>query len=380
MKSVRFVRGVRRAGFWQTSGWTVPLGTMAFAIVITVNATTSLAEAAVDDVQMLKEAQETFKPLPKDMATSEFPVLPERVELGRKLFFDPRISVDGTVSCARCHQPALYGTDGLSKAHGAHDKVNPRRAPTVLNVALQFKAHWRGDRENVEDQAEKALTGPPSFGNPDNASAMARLKAIPEYVAMFEKTFPNESDPVTLRNWGKAIGAYERTLVTPSRFDEYLVGKNDALSAAERRGLREFMSVGCASCHNGSGVGGGSFEKFGVVEDYWKATGSKEIDKGRFDVTKDKADLYVFKVAGLRNVAMAPPYFHDGSVQTLPNAVRTMARVQLGETLSDQQTSDIVAFLKSLTGKLPENFATAPILPAAGFEATSATDGEKQSK
>jgi cytochrome c peroxidase len=302
------------------------------------------------------------------MATPEFPIPPERVELGRMLFFEPRVSADGTVSCARCHLPQLYATDGLAKARGAHDKLNPRNAPTVLNAALQFKAHWHGDRENVEDQAKQALIGPPSFGNPDYDTAMARLAAIPGYAPLFAKAFPGEATPVTADNWGKAIGAYERTLVTPSRFDDFLAGKDDALAPAERAGLRRFMDTGCIACHNGPGVGGGMFQKFGLVEEYWKETGAKEIDKGRFDVTHDDADLYVFKVPSLRNVAQSPPYFHDGSVAALPQAVRVMAKVQLGKTLSEAETADIVAFLGSLTGKLPDGFAEARVLPASGFD------------
>jgi cytochrome c peroxidase len=300
------------------------------------------------------------------MATRDHPVTPDRVSLGRMLFFDPRISVDGTVSCNRCHLAALYGIDGLAKSRGAHDKLLPRNAPTVLNAGLNFKEHWRGELENVEEQAERSLLGP-AFANPDYATAMARVKAIPGYAELFKKAFPDEADPVTAHNWGKAIGAYERTLATPSRFDEYLRGKANALSAEERRGLRTFIDTGCADCHSGAGVGGGKFRKFGVLHDYWKETRSKEIDNGRFDLTKDPTDLYVFKVAGLRNVEMTPPYFHDGSVGTLPEAVRIMARVQLGKTLSDQDTGAIVTFLKSLTGKVPNDFATAPVLPAAGF-------------
>ncbi len=343
----------------------VLIGVIAIAVIVV--ARTSSAQEGANGSQLLKDAQGIFEPLPKDMATAASPIMPERVDLGHKLFFDPRMSVDGTVSCARCHQPTLYGTDGMAKVRSAHDALNARRAPTVLNAALQFKAHWRGDRENVEDQAEQALLGPPSFGNPDNASATARLRAIPDYLPMFQKAFPGESDPVTQHNWGKAIGAYERTLVTPSRFDDYLAGKADSLSAAEKRGLRKFMSIGCTDCHNGPVLGGRSFEKFGVVKDYWQETGSKEPDKGRFDVTHDPADMYVFKVPGLRNVAMAPPYFHDGSVRTLPEAVRIMAKVQLGKDLSDQEKNDVVALLDSLTGELPADFVQAPVLPAAAF-------------
>src|SRR5262249_53480374 len=152
---------------------------------------------------------------------------------------------------------------------------------------------------------------------------------------------------------------YERTLVTPSRFDKYLTGTTNALSDKERAGLKVFIKTGCADCHSGVGLGGDQFAKFGVMEDYWKATASKEIDKGRFLATKDSADEHVFKVPGLRNVEMTPPYFHDGSVNSLPEAVGVMARVQLGAKLNDDDTSAIVTFLKSLTGKIPEDFVNA---------------------
>lgn len=326
----------------------------------------SLSTMAAESV--MHQAQGIFKPLPADMGTAEFPITPEKVVLGRALFFDPRPSLDGTVSCSKCHLPALYGTDGLSKAIGVKSRDNPRNAPTVLNAAQEFVAHWRGDRKNVEDQAVKALIGPPSFGQPDLATAMAKVAAIDGYPAMFKKAFPNEANPITAENWGKAIGAYERTLVTPSPFDAYLKGNAKALSPQATAGLKRFMDTGCSSCHNGVGVGGGMYQKFGLQEDYWKQTGSTKIDEGRFDVTNDPADKQVFKVASLRNVAMTPPYFHDGSVATLPEAVRIMAKVQLGVTLAANETDEIVAFLSSLTGTLPKNFATAPILPASSFK------------
>ncbi len=343
-----------------------------FAVTACISTGILFAQGAGNEAKLLKEAQDSFPPLPKDAGTADYPVSPERVSLGRTLFFDPRISSDGTGSCVRCHQPALYGADGLAKSRGVNDKLLPRNAPTVLNSGLQFKAHWDGVFENVEGQATRALLGP-GFGNPDHAVAMARVKAIPGYAEMFQKAFPGEGDPVTADNWGKAIGAYERTLVTPSRFDEYLGGKADALSAVERQGLKTFLAAGCVQCHDGAGVGGGKFETFGVFVDYWKETGSKEIDKGRFNITKDSGDLYQFKVPGLRNVAMTPPYFHDGSVDTLPRAVRIMAKVQLGTDLSDRDAADIVVFLGSLTGKLPEDFAKAPVLPPAAFGETSST-------
>jgi cytochrome c peroxidase len=342
---------------------------VAFAVLTAGIVAAGLApvRAATPDAELLNQAQGAFDQLPKDMATAEFPVTPARVALGRDLFFDTRLSVDGTTSCSRCHLSQLYGTDGLMKSHGNHDKVNSRNAPTVLNAALQVSAHWTGDRKSVEEQAMRSLRGPPSMGNPDADAAMARIKAVPTYIAMFQKAFPDEADPVVEENAAKAIGAYERTLVTPSRFDTYLGGKIDALSTRERAGLRKFIATGCASCHYGAGVGGATYRKFGVYADYWTETQSKDIDKGRVDFTKNEADTYVFKVPSLRNVVMTPPYFHDGSVGALPEAVRIMAKVQLDKTLSAEDTGDIVAFLGSLTGKLPKNFATAPELPPGGF-------------
>ena len=349
-------------------------GFVAVATAAGLVATSALARDQGDDAELLKEARGLFRPLPKDMGTAEFPVAPGRVRLGRALFFDPRISVNGTMSCARCHQAALYATDGLPGSVGVHGERLARNAPTVLNAGLYFKQHWDGRFANVEEQAKLSLLGP-AFGNPDDATAMGRIKAIPGYAAMFREAFPGEADPITADNWGKAIGAYERTLVSPSRFDDYLGGKSDALSAAERRGLRTFIDTGCVDCHKGPGVGGLGFRKFGVVSDYWKSTGSSEIDKGHFEITKDPADLYKFKVAGLRNVAMTPPYFHDGSVSSLPEAVRIMAKVQNDVDLSGPDQDAIVAFLGALTGTLPEGFERAPMLPAAGFGAPSLAVG-----
>jgi len=327
------------------------------------------ALAVEDDVTLLKQAQEQFKQLPKDMATPDFPVTQERVHLGRLLFFDPRLSVDANVSCATCHQPSLYGTDALPKSIGVRQRIQARNAPTVLNTALHFVNHWRGERESVEDQAARALTAPISSGQPDEQAVIDRLESISGYAPLFEAAFPGEQHPMSVRNIGKAIGAYERTLLTPSPFDRYLAGDINALSATARAGLEKFMQTGCVACHNGAGVGGHMYRKFGIVEVYWVATGSKDIDRGRAEITKDPADQYVFRVASLRNVAMTAPYFHDGSVATLPEAVRVMARVQLGVTLNDADTRDIVAFLESLTGDLPADFTAVPILPPAAVAA-----------
>jgi len=335
-----------------------------YAVGITAPFAILLFAAAAEDTALLKQAQGIFQALPKDMATAEFPITRERVELGRSLFFDPRLTIDANMSCSSCHQPAFYGTDALPKAMGVKQRPHPRHVPTNLNAGTSFVIHWRGDRTSLEDQVFQALTSPITSGQPNEKAVFDRLGHIPGYAPLFKAAFPDDPQPITLRNIATAIGAYERTLVTPSPFDAYLAGDQEALPPAAKTGLEKFINTGCVACHNGVGVGGGMYQKFGVVEDYWNATGSDSVDKGRFDVTKDPNDLYVFRVASLRNVAMTPPYFHDGSVTTLPEAVKVMARVQLGVMLNDADTHNIVAFLKSLTGELPANFATAPVLPS----------------
>ena len=312
--------------------------------------------------ELLEQARKAFEVIPDKPAGKEAPSA-EVIELGRKLFFDPRISTDGVRSCVLCHQPALYGTDALPVSKGVGNKPVPRNAPTILNSSLQFRIHWDGVFDSVETQAKKALLGP-AFGNESNEAAVERIHAIPGYNDLFAKAFPGEGDPISIEHWGTAIGAYERTLLTPGRFDDYFHGKAEALSERELRGLKVFLDTGCADCHGGAAFGGTSYEKFGVVSDYWKETHNREIDKGRFNVTKNEDDLHVFKVAPLRNVAHTPPYFHDGSVATLPEAVRVMAKVQLDITLKDSDLADLVAFLESLTGPLPDHFAHAPVLPS----------------
>ena len=325
------------------------------------------------DRALQERAQQLFKPLPKDAGTAEYPVTPERVALGRALFFEPRVSTDGVMSCAKCHQPALYGTDALPRSIGNSGKLLPRNVPTVFNTALQFAQHYGGNRKDVEEQAVKALISPLAYGNADYAAFEIKLRAITGYRPMFEKAFPGEAEPMTAENWGKAIGAYERVLLTPAAFDRYLQGDSGALSVEAKRGLDKFITVGCVGCHNGVTVGGQMYQKFGVTQDYWTATGSKEIDlfkgrdKGRFQDTKNEADAFIFKVQQLRNVAVTPPYFHDGSVADLHDAVRIMAKLQLGRDLTADEINDIVAFLESLTGEVPEQFASVPGLPPAPY-------------
>ncbi|UCN00192.1 c-type cytochrome [Sulfurimonas sp. SWIR-19] len=319
--------------------------------------------AYASDGLLLQEAKQNFAPLPKTFPSAQYTMTPEKIRLGKMLFHEKRVSIDGTTSCVKCHPFSYYGADNLEKARGNFGKLNPRNAPTVLNAAGQITQHWRGDRKDVEDQAKKALLGKASFGAPSYEWVEKRLGSIPQYQVLFQKAFPNDKNPISVDNYAEAIGAWERTLSTPSRFDEFLEGRSNALTQEEKAGLKTFIKTGCASCHSGALLGGTMNQKFGMVAPYWEYTKSKKIDEGRYNVTKKEEDKYVFKVPQLRNVAMTSPYFHDGSVTSLKEAVKIMAKVQLGVDLSQEETQSIYLFLQSLTGKLSQDIVTVPILP-----------------
>ena len=342
------------------------------SLAIAATVLVGLAVAENTDKALLERARGLFKALPDTAHVDDYPHSSERVELGKKLFFESRVSTDGRMSCAACHSPSYYGGDSLALSVGVHGSLLPRNAPTVFNTPLLIAQHYGGNRVSVEEQAMKALLSPHAYGNKTYGEAEERMRSL-GYKPLFEKAFPNEKEPVTAENWATAIGAFERTLLTPAPFDRYLKGDQKAISKDAKIGLDKFMSFGCAGCHNGTVVGGQSFQKFGLTEDYWLATGSKEMallkgrDKGKFHDTQKPEDTYIFKVPQLRNVAVTPPYFHDGSVAKLDDAVRIMARLQLGKTLSDDDVSHIVAFLNTLTGEVPAHFASVPSLPVAPY-------------
>lgn len=312
---------------------------------------------------LLGLAKDHFSPLPKIFEIPENPVTPAKVELGKMLFYETRISADGTVSCFKCHWTNLYFTDGIKTSVGAACRPAPRNAQPVLNAAGEISQHWVGNRATVEEQAAKALGNPGAYGLSSPAGAEQRIKEIPGYVTLFEKAFPGEKEPVTAENFGRAVGAFERTLSTPSAFDEYLKGNAAALPAGARTGLKTFIDTGCAGCHNGAPVGGRMYAKFGVTRPYWELTKSEKPDDGRFQVTQNEADKYVFKVAPLRNIRMTAPYFHDGSVAHLEDAVTIMAALQLGKTLTGDQAGEIIVFLDALTGAIPREALVVPVCP-----------------
>jgi cytochrome c peroxidase len=284
------------------------------------------------------------------------PALDERANLGRALFFESAISADGRVSCVNCHRPMDAGADAVAVPTGVHGRVHKRNSPTVLNASMQFVQNWHGDRDSVEEQAMRSLLSPVNAGNASFDEPMKRLEQR-GYGARFRRAFPGEAHALNPKNFALAVGAFERLLVTSARFDEFLRGRDSAMSAQEERGLLTFIDVGCEGCHDGTNLGGTNYARFGIREPYWKVTGSPRVDEGRFEETKLESDRYVFKIPMLRNIAETGPYFHDGSVERLGEAIRVMGRVELGVELDRRQVDDIEAFLKTLTGKPPAIFS-----------------------
>jgi cytochrome c peroxidase len=283
---------------------------------------------------------------------------PAEVELGKKLFFEPRLSKSGFISCNSCHNLSTGGVDGLPSSIGHKWKLGPVNSPTVLNAKYNFAQFWDGRAKDLADQAGGPIANPGEMAS-SHVAADSMLQSIPAYVAEFKAVYG--SDRITIDEVRQAIAAFESTLVTPnSRFDQWLGGKEDALTADERTGYELFKSEGCVACHNGVAVGGGSFQKMGVRKPF--VTANKDL--GRFEVTKDPNDRMVFKVPVLRNIELTAPYFHDGSRWTLTEVVNAMAEYQLGTTCSAEDVAKIVAFLKTLTGDQPKIMV--PVLPPSG--------------
>ena len=276
------------------------------------------------------------------------------VELGRALYWDERLSLDRKTSCGTCHFARDWGADRRKFSPDARGALTSRHSPTIFNSVAQPALRWLSDRKTAADQAEGSLTG--SLGFASKEAALDKLHQL-DYAAAFRSAYPKDEQPMSTRNYGRAVEAYEATLVTPAPFDRFLGGDDAALNAAQKDGMRAFVATGCAACHSGALLGGTMNQRFGLVKDYWLETGSTKIDVGRFAATKKEEDKYVFRVPMLRNVAKTAPYFHDGSVDTLERAVRVMASVQLGKTLDDATARSIVAFLESLTGEVPANYA-----------------------
>ncbi|MEK4032665.1 cytochrome c peroxidase [Methylocystis sp. IM3] len=322
------------------------------------------------------QAKGLFQPIPKTApALPDNPATPEKLALGKMLYFEPRLSESRSFACATCHNLSMGGVDGGALSSGAAQLAG-REVQTVLNAVFNKSQYWDGRASDLQDQVVNSVManpkamlktrGGPMAINPVELSAtkqreIDQLKTIPGYRDAFQKAFPGSPDPLVYDNIGRAIAVFEATLITPDApFDRWLTGDDAALDDAQKAGLKLFIDKGCASCHNGMNIGGASYAKFGVVA----SPGPEHLpaeDAGRYTVTKSIADRYVFKTPSLRNVELTAPYFHAGSTFDLKKAVDIMADSQLGTKLSDDEATKVVAFLKSLTGKQPE--IVLPILP-----------------
>lgn len=320
-------------------------------------------------ILLLSTAQAQMSALPASPPIpADNPQTAEKIELGRKLFFDKRLSKDGTISCNTCHNVMGSGTDNLPTSKGIKGQLGGRNAPTVWNSAFMSVMFWDGRRNTLEEQAKGPLTNPIEMGMENHDAVIKRVKSSPEYVAEFEKVFGKDS--VNIDNLARAIASYERTLLTPnSPFDKMVKGDSKAMSAAAQRGMNKVQEVGCMACHMGPNFAGpalppgqGFYQKFPTFtdNDYEKKYQFSK-DLGRYEATKKDADKNMFRVQTWRNVALTAPYFHNGKVKDLSEAVRVMAKMQLNKDLSKADVDDIVAFLKSLNGERPKQ--TMPKLP-----------------
>lgn len=298
----------------------------------------------------LKRLNSIFSPLP--LKANPNSVRSAEIEsLGRKLFFDNKISADNSTSCATCHSPGRYGTDNLPQSIGSHGLQSQRNSQSNLNLRFQFVTHWIGDRQNLEDQAIQAFTTPEILGHKSAKAALKKLRAL-KYDNDFKKIFNDQKFDLNIVAF--VLAEYQRSLTTPAPFDAYLNGDLSALSTQQKKGLSTFINLGCVSCHNGPAIGGKSLQRFGITKNYWEVTGSTNKDPGRFAFTKLESDRNVFKIPSLRNVEKTAPYFHDGSAPDLQTAITWMAQLQLDRDIDSTEIENIESFLKSLTGRPPE--------------------------
>jgi len=305
-------------------------------------------------------ALKMFAPLPAEVPPPTGSLSGQQIDLGRMLFYETRLSTDQKISCNTCHGLTEYGVDGETTSGGHKDQKGSRNAPTVYNAAGHVAQFWDGRAPTVEEQAKGPVMNPIEMAMPSEKVVVTVLKSMPEYVQAFKAAFPAEKDPVTFNNMAVAIGAFERKLLTPSRWDKFLQGDAAALTPAEKGGFNAFISAGCQTCHAGALVGGTMYQKLGVIKPY-----PDESDPGRFQVTKNEGDKMVFKVPSLRNIEKTGPYFHNGKVGTLTEAIERMAEYEVGKKLTDSQIQSIVTWLKSLTGELPAEYIKPPKLPAS---------------
>ncbi len=315
---------------------------------------------AVERAKLAAEARGIFGELPSEARSTANPVSAAKIELGRKLYFETRLSKNHDVACNSCHRLDRFGVDGEPTSPGHRGQRGGRNSPTVLNAALHVAQFWDGRAPDVEAQAKGPILNPVEMAMPSEAVTVAVLRSIPGYRQLFEAAFPGQGEPISYDNMARAIGAFERRLLTPGPLDRFMEDHTEGLSDVAVEGLQIFIRLGCVSCHAGPAIGGGLYQKLGLVRPY------PTQDPGRQGVTGKEVDRGFFKVPSLRNIAETGPYFHDGQVETLEQAVRLMASHQLGIDLSTAQVGRLLAFLRSLTGEIDAAYVAEPELPASG--------------
>lgn len=341
-------------------GMFLMLCVIAFGCQPTEQKIADTASNTAADSALWVRAKAFFKELPAVAASEDNKITDAKVKLGQVLFYDPRISKSGKNSCNSCHNLSSWGVDHVKASADSTDNPTRRNAPTVLNAALHNMQFWDGRALTIEEQAGKPILNQEELAVPHLGFLVNRLRNDSTYRKLFNEAFPDEMIPVSYLNLEKAIGAFERTLLTPSRFDAYMAGDFAALRKEEKEGLAVFMDAGCATCHNGVGVGGGSMQRFGIFTDYRTLTHSRMDDEGRLNITGDHSEKDKFKVPGLRNADKTYPYFHDGSIASLDSAVKIMAATELNKKLTQQEVGNIVAFLKTMTGDIREEAKKTP--------------------
>jgi len=323
------------------------------ALIVGLSTASAFAQADLSEAFL-----PMFMPLPTEAPSPTNELTEAKINLGRQLYYETRISKGGKMSCNSCHVLDKYGNDNLPFSPGHEGKLGGRSSPSVYNAALHIAQFWDGRAPSVEEQAKGPVLNPVEMGAPSEAFVIQVLKSMPGYVEGFKAAFPGETDPVNYNNFGKAVGAFERKLLTPSKWDAFLKGNKEALSAEEKKGFATFAKTGCVTCHNGVAVGGMMYQKLGLVKAWPDLK-----DNGRADITKSDGEKFFFKVPSLRNITETAPYLHDGSVKTLDEMVKRMAEYQLGKMLSEEEVASIITFLKALKGDLPADYIKAPKLP-----------------
>lgn len=312
-----------------------------YMVILSVLGSGALAQQRGQAGLDMAEVRETFSTLPESDIDKE--KYRDLINLGEKLYFEKRLSINNQMSCNTCHRVDKFGVDNEATSPGHEGKRGDRNSPTTFNSSLHLAQFWDGRAKDVEEQALGPILNPVEMGMKSEKEVVDKIKNTKGYLEVFKIAFPEQKDALTYKNIGVAIGAYEKTLITPSRFDKFLNGDLNALNMQEKRGLKKFMHKGCISCHSGPLLGGNDYQLLGAVNEY------ETHDLGRYNVTKNEDDKKVFKVPSLRNIMKTGPYFHDGSVKTIDEAIKLMAYHQLDENVGPDFIEDVKAFFNSLT-------------------------------